>query len=779
MTEPAKPPADQIVGLASEEARARFQRFGPNEVTEERTRPWLAFLAKFWAPVPWMLESTIVLELIMQRAVEALVISMLLLLNAVVSFVQESRAHGAVRLLRQQLAVQSRVLRDGHWQLLPARFIVPGDVIHVRNGDFVPADASLLDGSIQVDLSTLTGESAPVEVGPGGVMRAGAVVRHGEATAEVTATGSQTYFGRTAELVKSARPTGHLEGIILKVVRYLVAIDLLLVLLLFVYAIATNIPLKEVLPFSLVLMIASVPVALPATFTLAVSLGALEMSRAGVIVTRLSAIEEAAGMEILCVDKTGTITENRLSLAEVRPLPGLTADQVLRYAALASDDSTQDPIDLAILDEARRRQLLVDGALRTRFVPFDPATKQSEAFFSGGDIRRSVKGAPLTLAQSTTPEGTQALDKAESLAKDGSRVLGVAIDRGQGLEMAGFLALHDPVRSDSVETVRRLHSLGIRVIMVTGDTRATAMGVAEAVGIGSRPGDVTLIREDQDALLDTDVFAGVFPEDKFHLVQALQRRGHIAGMTGDGVNDAPALRQAEVGIAVASATDVAKDAASLVLTSPGLSDLVEAVNVSRRIYQRMLTYTLNKIIKTLQVAFFLTFGLILLGDFVTTPRLVILLLFANDFVTMAVATDRVSPSRMPDRWQVRSLIISGLALAGLLLLFSFAVFLLAGPRVGSSIAELQTLVFVMLVFTGQATLYVVRERGHFWSAAPSNWLLMTSLVDIVVVSLLATQGWLMTRVPIDSIAAVLGLALLYLIVADTAKVQVFRRLRIA
>lgn len=770
-------PLTTLHGLESSEAQERLLRFGPNEVAEGRPHPWLRLLGKLWAPVPWMLDVTVVLELILGRPVEAAIILGLLVFNGALSFLQENRAEAALALLRRRLTVQSRVLRDGRWQLVSARELVPGDVIHVRAGDFAPADATVRDGQVMADVSMLTGESLPVEVGRGSTLRAGAAVTHGEATAEVTETGAHTYFGRTAELVRTAKTAGHLESIILRIVRYLVAVDVLLAAGLVVYALAAQMALGEILPFALVLLIASVPVALPATFTLATALGALELSGRGVIVTRLSAIEEAAAMDVLCTDKTGTITENRLALGGVRPAPGHDADDVLRVAALASDEATQDPIDLAIVEAARLHGLIAAVPRRTRFVPFDPLTKRSEAFFEeDAGVFHAVKGAPGTLFAICDPADPRTSESAESLAAEGARVLAIAAGHGTHLSIVGVLALHDPLRADARSTVDQLQMLGVRVVMLTGDGPATARTVGEAVGIGTRIGDAAALRADPVAAAErADVFASVYPEDKFRLVKGLQRAGHIVGMTGDGVNDSPALKQAEVGIAVSSATDVAKAAASLVLTAPGLGDAVAAIDVSRRIYQRMLTYTLNKVIKTVQVAVFLSLGLMITGEFVTTPRLVILLLFANDFVTMSIATDRVLAAQRPDRWPIRALVQSAIALSLPLLLFSFGVLLVGRWWAGMALGEQQTLVFVMLVFTGQATVYLVRERRRLWRSRPGYWLLFSSALDVAGVSLLAMRGWLMTPLPLPWLAAILGGTLLYLFAVDPYKVQVFRR----
>lgn len=771
--------ADLPPGLSTAEAARRQAQYGPNEVAEQKNHPLLALLGKFWAPVPWMLEVTIVLELALGKTVEAAVIAVLLVVNAVLSFLQEGRANRALALLRRRLDILARVRRDGHWQRVAARDLVPGDVVHVRMGDLVPADLHLLQGQVQLDQSSLTGESLPVEAGPGTEAYSGAVVTRGEASGEVIATGVRTRFGKTAELVRSATTVSHLGAIIFAIVKYLVILDIGLVVLLLIYAFATGMPLAEVAPFALILLVASVPVALPATFTLATALGALELARRGVLVTHLSAIEEAAAMDLLASDKTGTITENRLDVVAVKPAGGIDEDDLLRWAALACDEATQDPIDLAILSAARARNLLDQPPRRIRFIPFDPQTRRSEILFEdNGQTRRAIKGAASEVAALA---GNVEIDaEVETLAASGYRVLAVASGDQTTLRFAGLVALQDPPRPDSAKLVENLRQLGVRVMMVTGDSQATARSVARAVGIGERVCPTSLLKGDvspdlSPPISDCHVFAQVFPEDKFHLVKALQRNGHVTGMTGDGVNDAPALRQAEVGIAVANATDVAKAAASLVLTRSGLSDVLEAVKTSRRIYQRMLTYTLNKIIKTLEIAIFMSVGVMLTGVFVITPLLIVLLLFTNDFVTMSIATDRVTYSRQPERWDIPSLMRVAMPLAALILLLSFSVFFVGRDLLHLPLEQLQTLIFVMLVFTGQGTVYLVRERQHFWNSWPSKWLLTASVLDIAVVSIMASQGILMSAISPVLIGGLLLVALVYLLLLDFVKIRIFRR----
>ena len=767
--------SDDLSGLTTSEAQRLLAEYGPNAVSQEGEHRLRALLAKFWAPVPWMLEAAVVLELILHKAAEASVIAALLVFNAALSYIQENNAQKAVALLRRRLTIEVRVLRDGAWQRLPAESLVPGDLIHLRIGDIVPADARIADGNVLIDQSAITGESTPAEATAGDTAYTGGIVKRGEVTAVVRATGSRTYYGKTAELVRHAKAAGHLQQMIFTIVKYLVAIDLALAALVFLYALRAGIVIDDVAPFCLMLLVASVPVALPATFTLASAIGTRELVQRGVLVSRLSAIEDAAAMDILASDKTGTLTKNELSLAAVVPMPPYSDVDAIRFAAIASDEATQDPIDLAILSAARARGVSRSEYVVQKFVPFDPSTKRSEAVVQyRTDQVHVAKGAAAAVA---TLVGSSAIPAADELAAQGYRVLAVAAGPEDKLQLIGLLALLDPPRDDSRKLVEDLHNLGIRVLMITGDSPATATTVAAQVGItGGTCSAGRLHAEIGTVAQECSVFGGVFPEDKFRLVRALQQSHHIVGMTGDGVNDAPALKQAEVGIAVSNATDVAKAAASVVLTSPGLGDIVSAIQTSRRIYQRMLTYTLNKIIKTVEVALFLTIGVLLTKMLVITPLLIVLLLFTNDFVTMSIATDRVSFSKRPDRWQIRGLILAALPLAALLAFFSLLILFIGRAVLFLSTSQIQTLAFLMLVFGGQGTVYLVRARGHFWKSRPSAWMLWSSAADIAIVAALAIQGTWMAPLRPSLVGALLGAVGSYLFLVDYLKVAIFRRL---
>ncbi len=765
-----------VRGLTSAEAVSRLLTHGENRIPERRHHPVLRFLGRLWAPVPWMLEAALLLELALGRRTQAVIILVLLLLNATVAFFEERHVRSALDLLRVRLTIQARVRRDGEWRTLAAALLVPGDLIHVRMGDVVPADLRLVEGHLSIDQSALTGESSAVDADAGGRAFSGSVALRGEATAEVTATGPSSFYGRTAELVRTARATGHLEGVILRIVRFLVIADVALVAVVLVRALTAHVAVAETLPFALMLLIASVPVALPATFTLATAVGAHDLARRGVLVSRLSAIEEAASMDVLCSDKTGTLTENRLALASLRPLSGYSEITLLELSAVASEAETQDPIDLAILAVARERGLDLAGYERLEVVPFDPATKRAEVVARHAGRRlRVIKGAPHAVF-GLARDVAGADEEVVRLGERGERVLAVAVDDGERLVVAGLLGFIDPPRPDARQTIAALRGLGVRTVMVTGDGAPTARAVAAQIGIVGPACDRRRLRAASPAeIAGAAVFAEVLPEDKIHLVETLQRAGHVVGMTGDGVNDAPALKQAEVGIALANATDVAKASASIILTRPGLTDVAPAVHVGRQVYQRLLTYTLNKVIKTFHVTLFLSAGFLLFGTFVLAPRHIVLLLLTNDFVTMSIARDRAVASPRPDRWNVRHLSASALVLALGWVAFSFGVLLAGRDLLHLDPPRLQTLNFLALAFSGQATVYMVRERRHLFRSRPSGWVALATAGDLVTLAVLAGAGVLVAPIGPWLVAGVLGCVLVAGAVIDLVKVAVFRR----
>ena len=757
-------------GLTSARAEELRRQVGPNEVREEKPRTVRVFLQQFWGAVAWMIEAALVLELVLGQLPGALILAGLLILNATLETAQEQRARSAVELLRQRLEILARVERDGTWQSRPARELVPDDRVHLRMGDIVPADVRVLDGSVEVDQSMLTGESTSVARGPSEILYSGSVLRRGEATGVVVATGATTYFGKTAELVRTARSRSHLEDLMFTVVQYLLALDAVLVVLFVGDGLARGDSLLLLVPFVLILLIASVPISLPATFTVASSVESRRLAEeGGVLVTGLSAVEDAAGMDLLCSDKTGTLTQNRQTVTDVRSLVPGSDSELLALASAACDESTQDPIDLAILAAAKVRG--GPRYVRTSHVPFDPATKRSEATIRHGNEEwRVLLGQPSVIGRlvAVAPGAGDWLDRRGA---EGFRILAVAAGPEGALRLVGMVAMNDPIRDDAPALIRRLESLGVRVVMVTGDALATARSVATSLGLRGSIGT----REDlRTASPEFAGFAGVFPEDKFDLVRSLQGHRRVVGMTGDGVNDAPALKQAEVGIAVSNATDVAKASAKIVLTRPGLAGVVSAVESGRRIYRRMLTWMLNKISKTIQVVVLLSLAFLLTGLFVTTPFLVLLMIFANDFVTMSVGTDTAAVSPSPDRWDVRRLVIvAGAVGAGWLgLLFSLVlagVYLLHWP-----LAALQTIVFLALVFSGQATIFLLREQGPCYGSRPSTFMIIAAGLDILILSVLASLGILMAPVPVADILILFGAIVAAALALDRLKVALFR-----
>ncbi len=764
-----------------EDARLRLEQSGPNAIADKVVPAWQQLIAKFWAPVPWMLEAVIALQLLLGRRTEALVIAVLLVFNAVVAFAQEQRAKDALALLRKQLHVNARVLRDGQWRKIPAEEVVPGDIVHVRAGDLVPADLMLFDGEVALDQSALTGESLPVDAGSGKPAYTGAIVRQGEASGEVTATGSHTYFGRTAELVRTSNAPSHMQLTIFAIVKRLVLFDAALVMVVVLYALLHHTPLLDTAVFSLMLLVASVPVALPATYTLATAISSLQLAHQGVLVTRLPAVEEAAAMDMLVSDKTGTLTQNTLTLAGVVALSkGGDEKSVLRAAALASDDATQDPLDMAILEPAREQGLLKDAPLRQAFHPFDPANRRSEGVYSvDGKAWHVVKGAAKVIGPLCRLDRAEqdALDAAKAgLAESGARVLAVAAGSGDELELLGLVGLSDPPREDAANLIAELDRLGVRVRMATGDSLETARAIGARLGLGTNVCTAQGLATQN--LEECDLYARVLPEDKHHIVRALQQAGHVTGMTGDGVNDAPALRQAELGVAVASATDVAKAAAGVVLTDPGLQGVLTVVRTGREVHRRMLTYTLNKTLKTFEIVVFLTLGLWLTGGFVISATLIVLLLFTNDFVTMAIASDRVQVSAKPQRWAVPRLMGAALIFAVLSLLFSFSAYWWIRSTQHLSPDQMQTVVFLLLVFTNQACIYVLRSDGHLWSFAPGRWMALASAGDIVLVSSMAVSGWWMAALPALLVAGLLVAAAIFALLLDQSKHLVFPRFAI-
>jgi H+-transporting ATPase len=778
-SQPAKPGQDiALTGLTSDEAHTRLEKDGPNAMPDTSAHPLRNAVAKFWAPVPWLLEASIVLELALNKYYEAAVIASLLIFNAALAYFQEGRAQATLAALKSRLALNASVQRDGAWKTVPAGELVCGDLVKLSLGGVVAADVHLTGGSIELDQSMLTGESLPIEAGAGVDTYAGALVRRGEATAVVTATGERTKFGRTAELVRTAHAVSTQQAAVLKIVRNLAIFNSAVILAMGAYAYTHAMPWSEIIPLLLTSVLAAIPVALPATFTLAAAIGARSLAKLGVLPTRLSAVDEAASIDVLCSDKTGTLTRNQLSVTSVRPLPGFDEAHLLGLAALASTDGGQDSVDKAIRDAASHKPSS-DLPKLVKFVPFDPAKKTSEATATDaqGIEERIIKGAYTAVAALSAPSPS-ATGIVNELEKQGFRVLAVAAGPSASVQIIGIIALSDPPRSDSSSLITELHALGVATVMVTGDASDTAAIVAHDVGLtgpvcppgklpeGIKPGDFA-------------VFASMLPEGKYDLVKAFQRSGHAVGMCGDGANDAPALRQAQIGIAVSTATDVAKSAAGVVLTEAGLSGIVASVKEGRITFQRILTYTLNSVMKKILQVLLLAVGLVMTGQAVLTPMLMVIVMITGDFLAMSLTTDRVRPSKTPNSWTIGGITIAGVILGTCFLAFSTAILAVGKFELHLNIEALRTLSVVGIVFGSQATTYVIRGRQHLWGLRPSIWLVLSSVADVLIISTLAVCGIAMAPLTLSVVTCALVAAIAFGLLLDAVKIPLFVRLHIS
>jgi len=766
-----------LIGLTTDEAGIRLKKFGPNAMPDASVHPLRSALSKFWSPVPWMLEAAIVLEVALGKYVEAAVIAALLVFNAALGFFQESRAQATLAALKSRLALNASVRRGGAWTIVPAVGLVPGDLVKLSLGAVVAADVRIVEGSVLLDQSMLTGESIPIEGGAGAQTYAGALVRRGEAVAEVMATGARTKFGRTAELVRTAHVTSSEQKAVLRVVRNLAMFNSVVIVLLVAYGYRLAMPLGEIIPMVLTAILASIPVALPATFTVAAALGARALARLGVLPTRLSAVDEAANIDVLCADKTGTLTLNALTVTAIHPAPSFDEAGLIGLAAVASADGGQDPVDAAIRSAASSKGAKLPKLIK--FVPFDPAKKTSEATAvdpNGAGTIRVVKGAYAAVIGIAPPSPELSAAATELQAK-GFRLLAVASGTAAAMRLAGLIALSDPPRADSSAMINEMRTLGVRTVMVTGDASATAAIVARAVGLDGAvcpPGPIgDSVKPEQFA-----VFAGVLPEDKYKLVKAFQAGGHNVAMCGDGANDAPALRQAQMGIAVSTATDVAKSAAGIVLTEPGLGGIVAAVKEGRMTFQRILTYTLSSVNKKIVQVLFLAVGLVITGHAILTPMLMVLIMLTGDFLGMSLTTDNVSPSALPNAWRIGNLTMVGIFMGVCELAFCTAVLAIGKFRLGLGIEALQTMAFLAIVFGNEASLYAIRARQRLWST-PSRWLVLSSIADVVIASTLAAYGVWMTALPVTIVAGTLTAAVAFAFVADVAKFPILKRLTIA
>jgi H+-transporting ATPase len=784
-------------GLSAAEAEKRLAHYGPNALGEKRESALVAFLRNFWGPIPWMIEVAAALSAAVGHWVDLIIIVVLLVFNAVVGFWQEHQAANAVEALKKQLALRARVKRGGQWTEIDAAALVPGDLIRIRLGDIVPADVKLFEGDyLSVDQSALTGESLPVDKKAGDVAWSGSVTRQGEMGALVTGTGANTYFGRTAKLVSSAKSVSHFQKAVLTIGDYLIYLSVGLAALLILTMVFRGAGVLTLFQFALILVVAAIPVAMPAVLSVTMAIGAVMLARMKAIVTRLESIEEMAGMDILCSDKTGTLTQNKLTLGQPAVFDGGTEQDLVLAAALASKAENRDAIDTAVFAGLQTSENL-GRYTQTRFVPFDPVRKRTEAEITGPDRRsfKVTKGAPQVILELCQPDSILAgkiQAKVEEFGRHGYRTLGVA--RSDGAEhwrFLGLLPLFDPPREDSAETIRQAQNHGIHVKMVTGDNLAIAKQIAGELGLGTNIHVADeFFKDSKDAenlpatraaeIEVAEGFAQVFPEHKFNIVRALQSRGHIVGMTGDGVNDAPALKQANTGIAVSGATDAARAAAALVLTAPGLSVIVRAVEQARIIFERMNSYAIYRITETIRIMFFVAMAMMVFNFYPITTVMIILLALLNDLPILTIAYDNTWLDPKPVRWEMRRVLTVATVLGLIGVLETFGILVIAKLAFNLTDAQIQSFIYLKLAVAGHLTLFVARTRRPFLTKPfPAPVLLLAILATQALAAMIVGFGWLVTPIPWGYVGFVWAYCLVWVFLEDWAKLHVYHHLQLS
>jgi len=830
-----------LKGLSKDDAAQKLKQFGYNEISEKEETWFHRLFMKFWGPIPWMIEVAVILSAIARRWEDFAVILAMLLINAFVDFFQESKALSAISVLKKKLARKALVLRDGEWQSIDAREIVPEDIIKVKIGDVVPADCKLLGGGdfLQVDQAALTGESLPVSKQAGDDLYANAIIKQGEMIARVTATALNTYFGKTVALVAKAQKEehGHFQQMVIRVGDFLIIVSLVLVAIIIYHGVVKHEPILDLLIFALILTIAAIPVAMPAVLTVTMALGARVLAGKEAIVTKLSAIEEAAGMDILCSDKTGTLTQNKMSLAKPYLAKGYTADVLMLYAAYASKKENQDPIETPIFDYLDKHNLndKFSQAKMEKYIPFDPVHKKTKGIFADG--MAYAKGAPQVIIEecdSKEFDKKAAYKQVESFAQKGFRALGVGFKKEEDDEyhFVGLIPLFDPPREDSKEAIAEANAKNVAVKMVTGDNISVARYISGILNIGDDIENIQQLKgestkeylylsevisraivkttqadidEDQlnkevhdivanvqkeldskplpqgsikqheseivKAIESANGFAQVFPEDKYFIVDKLQKANHIVGMTGDGVNDAPALKKADCGIAVSGATDAARAAADIVLMAPGLTVIVDAIEQARIVFERMKSYVIYRITETIRIIFFITLAIVLFNFYPITAIMIILLALLNDIPIMAIAYDNTKVRPNPVRWNMKSVFVlsSWLGIAGVIssftLFYIVMVYLKTHPmssffpelpasvdpkNMKSYLGFVQTIFFINLIIAGHYTIFNTRISDWFFKRAWPSWQLLGAsfitafggtLVGIYGLHVMTAVGW--------------------------------------
>ena len=776
-------------GLSSEEAKKRLDQYGLNEITEKKVSPILKFLSYFWGPIPWMIEIAIVLSAVIHHWEDFWIILVLLLINAVVGFWQEHKADNAIELLKQKLALEARVFRDKKWISVPSKELVPGDIILVKLGDRIPADLKIIDGDyLMVDESALTGESLPVEKHVSDVAYAGSIARQGNITAVVVATAMNTFFGKTAKLVEEAKTKSHFQKAIVKIGDYLIILAVALVVIIFLVALYRHESLLDTLQFALVLTVAAIPVALPAVLSVTLAIGAIALAKKEAIVSKLVAIEEMAGMDVLCSDKTGTITKNEISVAEVVTFNGFKEEDALIYGTKASKAEDKDPIDNAIISRTESLKLtegISNKYKLKKFIPFDPVSKKTEATLEDEEGReiKVAKGAPQIIA-SMSSKGkdleSKVNEQVDKFATKGYRALGVAKTNINGdWEFIGLIALHDPPREDSAETIKTAQSMGIDVKMVTGDHAAIAKEISKQVNLGTNISEASTFmnKPDREAIKsveDADGFAQVFPEHKYHIVELLQEKDHIVGMTGDGVNDAPALKKADAGIAVAGASDAAKSAAAIVLTKPGLSVIIDAIKQSRKIFQRMANYAIYRIAETIRVLIFITFSILIFKFYPVNALMIVLLALLNDAPIMTIAYDNVKYSNSPEKWDMRTILGISTMIGLMGVIESFGVLYIGLELFHLSPDVLQSFIYLKLSVAGHLTVFVARTKKNFWTVKPAKPLLFAVIITQIIATIITVYGILLPAMGWGLALFIWAEAIFVFLIIDYIKVRLYR-----